>query len=374
MANVKKQYDKYNNAYSEGKTVTNQRNKLAQMNMPQYQDSYANQISGIYNQIKNGKPFEYDPHNDVAFRRFADEYNALSGLAIAGNQAQAQGLTGGFGSSYAPDVANQGLARMRESVNDTQPMFYQAAQQAYMADNDRLMDMYQAASSARADELGEYVNQANAEQDRYNLAAQKYANSRDFGYQKYGDNRDYWAQRYWNDVEQQNFERDYQFKIYDTYEKLAANKCADYKDAKNNSGMRSYLDGLVSKGKLTKYMADNLYKQYKYTAPKSSGGGSRSKKRTSGYTGGDGDDVDLAQQADNTDYVEQFVYEHQNVGNYDRIMTDIDEWEKDGKLTKKQAEKLRRTYNSRSKNAKKNKGGQGVQLWQHTSGGGRNVL
>ena len=83
-------YNKSNAAYKENNNIVNARNNLVSVagKEPAYQNSYANQLKDIYGQIKNGKTFDYDPKSDAAFRRFAEEYNALSGLAIAGNQQQ----------------------------------------------------------------------------------------------------------------------------------------------------------------------------------------------------------------------------------------------------------------------------------------------
>lgn len=49
--------------------------------------------------------------------------------------------------------------------------------------------------------------------------------------------------------------------------------------------MKSYLNKQVKNGNITKYQADALYKQYKYTATKSSGGSSGG-RRSSGGSGG----------------------------------------------------------------------------------------
>ena len=52
---------------------------------------------------------------------------------------------------------------------------------------------------------------------------------------------------------------------------IAADKADSYRDKKDNKGMKAYLQNQVKKGNITQYQADGIYKQYKYTAPKSSG-------------------------------------------------------------------------------------------------------
>lgn len=79
-------------------------------------------------------------------------------------------------------------------------------------------------------------------------------------------------------------ERDEKWKANEINLSLAADKCDSFKDKKDNKGMKSYLNKQVKNGNITKYQADALYKQYKYTATKSSGGGSGG-RRSSGSSG-----------------------------------------------------------------------------------------
>lgn len=286
--NTKNKYNSSNAAYKEDNALVQQKkNLLSSSNKaPEYQNSYENQLSDFLNKIKTNQNFDYDPRNDAAYRRFADEYNALSGLAIAGNQQQAQDLTGGFGSTYAPEVAQQGLASLKENAVNAQPYFLENAQEAYKAENDRLKNMYQATADARNDELDAYYKKASLFNDNYKDAAQKYSDARNFNYNSYNDNRSFWAKQY--DMEQsqankdkqykqteKDNQRDYTLKSYSVYQQLAETKAYKYNKNKNNSGLKSYLKELVKSGKITQYMADNIYNKYKYTAPKTSGSGGR---------------------------------------------------------------------------------------------------
>ena len=167
---------------------------------------------------------------------------------------------------------------MKENAENAKPLFYEQARKTYMENTDADIDAFNAALSAKKDELSEYSKRADAYNNQYQMAQKRYSDNRDFDYNKYSDNREFWAQQYHNEQQQANYNKEYQLKEYETYSKLASVKCAEYNDKKNNKGMRSYLDGLVKNGKLTKYMADNLYNQYKYTAPKSSGGRVSTKK------------------------------------------------------------------------------------------------
>ncbi len=280
---TKKQYNKTFYDYSPSASLVASANELSALynHFPQYSNSYETQLRNIYNKIKNNPDFEYMPNNDSAFRRFADEYNALSNLAIASNQQQAQELTGGYGSSYAGDVASQGIAQMKENADYAKPAFMEVAEQAYQANSDLYKKLYDTAASARDDELEGYVNAAKAYQREYDALQNKYADKRDFDYGKYSDNRDFWAKQYETELENENKNKDLLFKKYDTWKSIAENKCADYKDKKNNTAMKKYLNKLVEEDKLTGYIANNLYRKYKYVAPARSSSSSSSSRRSS---------------------------------------------------------------------------------------------
>ena len=245
---------------------------------PYYENSYADELRSIYQRIKDSPEFNYSSDNDAAYRNFADEYNALAALAVADNQAQAQGLTGGYSSSYANEVSNQNFQDLRDDAENAKPLFMENAQGAYAANNDLLKDMYQAAAGARDSELEDFTNSANAFNKQLQAAQKEYSDTRDFDFGVYDEDRDFWAKQYENELDSENKEKMLELKKYDVYKQLAANKCAEFKDKRNNKGMKSYLDNLVKQGKLTSYLANQLYQQYKYTAParRSSSGRGRS--------------------------------------------------------------------------------------------------
>lgn len=285
--NTKDKQKSSSSAYKPGNEVSVAQKRLSALNeyIPVYSDSYSAQLSDIYGRIKDSREFSYSPDNDSAYRRFADEYNALSALAIAGNQQQAQELTGGAGASYAPEVSAQGLARIQEGAKDAIPSFLQNAEGAYMANEDLYKNIYQAISNAKKSELDDYSSLANA-YNKYDAEMQKeYSDARNFDYGKYSSDRDFWSTQYQNELEGENAEKKLALKKYDVYEEIAENKCADFKEKQNNKGMKSYLDSMVKEGKLTRYLADELYRRYKYVAPavsSSSGGRSYSKRSSAG--------------------------------------------------------------------------------------------
>ena len=277
---TKKKYGGYlSSSYSPASSVASAAYKLSKLSrgLPEFRDSYAERLRNLYQGIKDSGEFDYYAQNDAAYRAFADEYNALAQLMGAGNALTANSLTGGYGSSYSADVSNQGTARIAEDVRNAIPEFERLAFETKTVNDDMLKAMYDSASKLRSDELSEYSKLSDVYLNQLEAAQRNYSDARDFDYRRFSDNRDYWTEQFNNEVSNANREKELALKSYDVYNKLAQIKCDEFNEKKNNKGMRNYLDSLVKEGKITKYMADNLYNQNKYIAPKVSSGGGYSR-------------------------------------------------------------------------------------------------
>ena len=341
--NTKSKKQASDSAYKSSGEVSSALSQLSAISdyQPRYVDSYSDRLKSLYERIREAKPFAYSPENDAAYRRFAEEYNALGSLAAVGNNEAAQGLTGGFGSDYAPEVAAQGEARMSEEARNAQSDFALLARGAHEANDEALSNRYNALSEARRSELSDFENAANAFNEQLAAAQKNYSETRDNDYRAYSDNRDFWAQQFENELAGENAEKKLELKKYDVYEEIAENKCAQFAEKKNNSAMRSYLDNMVKQGKLTKYLADNLYQRYKYTAPASrSSGGSRS-SRSSGRSSGKSKSSELKEKKfdafenwlPNANII-KFINLNNRAGDFNTAVHRIDELVKQGRISK----------------------------------------
>ena len=205
---------KASKAFKQSNTALAMQNDIAsfQNAAPIYSDSYANQLGELYSKIKNGSAAEYSPENDIAYRRFADEYRALGALAAAQSIAQAQGLTGGYGSTYAADAASGAVQSAQAMAESTQPMFARLAREAQIASDEVLKNMFEAAKSARADELKDYGELAKAYKNQFDLAVKRYADQNSFEYEKYKANREFWDKQYQNELDAERAEQKLELK------------------------------------------------------------------------------------------------------------------------------------------------------------------
>lgn len=256
---------------------------------PEYQENkYLSQLMGIYNKLSQKGPFEYNAENDKAYQQYAAQYKALGDLAMAQTKAEAEGLTGGYGSTYAPDVAEQINNAYQADVTDALPLYYQMAREKYDADNNMIQNqLLTTINAAEAQDRSAY-NQQQAWNDFLYSEGNRINAENKKAYDEYNFERGLWQEQYWNDVNAQNQQRelayaqeqnkkDEQQAIYENNKNIVANKCVSYSDKGDNKGLKSYLNKQVKDGVITQYDADLFYDKFKYEAPKSkSGSGSKS--------------------------------------------------------------------------------------------------
>lgn len=334
---------------------------------PQYNRTYAEELENAYSNLAKRK--EFDIANDEVYKQYAAQANALSGLAISGNQSQAQNLTGGYGSSYAPSVAMQGINRAYADNSASKTGFAEASQNIYQNETQRLYERAGLASDRVDNELNNYKEKLGAAQAMRESAYRRYDDDRSRYYNQFTDNRDYWSSQAQMDTGQQQFKaeynqteanqkrdyqqtetaqkRDYQLNSYDTYNSIAATKCAKYADAGNNSGMKAYLNGLVSAGKITQYMADDLYE--KYAEDLSAYGGSSDGSSIAGMSGymydKNGNLVPFTTGSDGSDVGKGIIWEIGMNRSTAGQLSKIERLFNDNKITEEQARYLMQYFN-----------------------------
>lgn len=321
--NTRSKYEQYNTPYAETEEQKRQREAAQQLAYSQPNNApnnYAQQMQEMYNRVANKGAFSYDKANDKAYQQWAELYRQLGGLSTAATQQAANNLTGGYGSTYAPQVAAQTDNVYQANVDAALPAFYQQAQEEWTAQKQNDLAAYQAAIEGYKNIENSNVNRNNAWADIAGAAAGRSNQENANAINQYTDNRDFWLDQYWkeqnaaNEAAETNSERYWndnslkensrQFKAQlkeDTKQNkrdeywsmnevnvsIAADKADSYREKKDNKGMKAYLKAQVKKGNITQYQADAIYKQYKYNPPKSSGGsgGRRSSGSSSGKSG-----------------------------------------------------------------------------------------
>ena len=128
----------------------------AKERMPGYDNSYGDDLAGIYAQITGRQPFSYDLDSDMLYQQYRDQYMRQGQAAMQDTMGQAAALTGGYGSSYAQNVGQQAYNGYLQQLNDRIPELEERAYQRWQGEGDRLAQQYALARDMQQDEYSRY--------------------------------------------------------------------------------------------------------------------------------------------------------------------------------------------------------------------------
>lgn len=281
-----------------------------------YQSQWQTQLNDTMNKIMNRDKFSYDVNGDALYQQYKDKYIQQGKMAMQDTMGQAAAMTGGYGNSYVASVGNQAYQASLQQLNDVIPELYQMAYDRYAQEGQDLLNQYGLLSDRENTDYGRYrdkVSDFNTERDylagRYDSERSfdyskytdkrdfdysKYTNDRNFAYGQYSDDKNLAYTEYQNQIANQQWKDEYQLAL-DKFEfdKDQANKpvvvapqkeptltakqyydvlmnAATYAEQGKNA-LKTYLNGLVSRG-LSQDEAADIYEQYFPTKLPNSGG------------------------------------------------------------------------------------------------------
>lgn len=172
--------------------------KVQGAEIPQYNGTYDKQMTDIYNQIMNRKPFSYDLGSDPLYSMYADQYTQKGRMAMMDTMGQTAALTGGYGNSYAQSVGQQQYDAYLQRLNEVVPELYANAREQYDKEGNDLLQQYSMAADMRNDEYARYqddysryidtIQRAQSEEERqYNRGYQDWINSQEMAYDRQQD-------------------------------------------------------------------------------------------------------------------------------------------------------------------------------------------
>lgn len=198
---IQANYDAAGAGYNPSANVVAAQNMLGALTAPTYSNSYEGQLDNIYKQILNREQFNYNVNKDALYQQYKNNYITGGKQAMVDTLGQASALTGGYGSSYADVVAQQGYQRYLEDLNKAVPDLYAMAYQRYQGENQRLLNNYGITSDMYNTKYNEYRDQMSDYHNDRNFLQGMYEDERDFDYSRYAKDRAYNAQEYWNQRE-----------------------------------------------------------------------------------------------------------------------------------------------------------------------------
>lgn len=181
-----------------------------------YKSQYANQMSGLLNNVTNRQEFSYNPLEDANYQALAKVYNANGLKAQQDTLGQAASLNGGYNTSWATSASQQARNDYNQQLASLIPELEQTAYSRYY------------------DNYNMNLNALGALQDADNTAYQKYRDSVADSQWLYGQN----YQKYRDSVADSQWQKEY---------KLSKKRAARSGRGRSSSGGSSRYGSYVPK-------------------------------------------------------------------------------------------------------------------------------
>lgn len=241
-------------AYSASADVTAAADMLKQKETAKpgaYSSAYQSQIDALLNKITNREDFSYDMNADPLYNQYKEQYQAAGKLAMQDTMANAAGLTGGYGSSYATTAGQQAYQGSLDNLNNVIPELASAAYGKYQDKGNDMYNQMGLYQGLEATDYGKYQDTVSNYYDDLNYYYNKYGDMSTADYNKYQNNMDQWqADRayYYGKQQDEQEQANYEAEIaYQKAQDAAAAAAAAAKAASSGSSSRSGSSGSSGK-------------------------------------------------------------------------------------------------------------------------------
>ncbi len=163
-----------------------------------YESGYRAQMDEILGQLADREGFSYNPEEDQLYKNYRDQYLRLGNRAMQDTMAQAAGLTGGYGNSYATGAGQQAYQDYLSKLNEQMPNLYQLAYNRYKDQGD---DLYNRLNALHALDTTDY--------SRYRDTVGDWETDRNWWTTRYDTEGGNDMQRYAQDLAAWQADRDY---------------------------------------------------------------------------------------------------------------------------------------------------------------------
>ena len=160
-----------------------------------YQSRWDDELTSLYDQIRNRKKFSYDMGTDPLYQRYREQYQRLGRLAMQDTMGQAAALTGGYGSTYSEQVGQQAYNAYLQNLNDIVPQLQQQAYQRYQDEGTDLYNQYSLVKGRDDTDYGRYRDTVSDYYSDLSDARSAYNSERSLDQSQWATMLDYWAQK-----------------------------------------------------------------------------------------------------------------------------------------------------------------------------------
>ena len=160
-----------------------------------YQSRWDDELTSLYDQIRNRKKFSYDMGTDPLYQQYKEQYQRLGRLAMQDTMGQAAALTGGYGSTYGEQVGQQAYNAYLQNLNDIVPQLQQQAYQRYQDEGTDLYNQYSLVKGREDTDYGRYRDTVSDYYSDLSDARSAYNSERSLDQSQWATMLDYWAQK-----------------------------------------------------------------------------------------------------------------------------------------------------------------------------------
>lgn len=160
-----------------------------------YQSRWDEELSSLYDQITNRKPFQYDLGQDALYQQYKEQYQRLGRQAMQDTMGQAASLTGGYGSTYSEQVGQQAYNAYLQSLNDIVPDLYDRAYSRYQDEGQDLYNRYGLVGDRENLDYSKYRDTVSDYYSDLADARSAYDSEWSRDYTQYSDQLSYWQKK-----------------------------------------------------------------------------------------------------------------------------------------------------------------------------------
>ena len=160
-----------------------------------YQSRWDDELTSLYDQIRNRKKFSYDMGTDPLYQQYREQYQRLGRLAMQDTMGQAAALTGGYGSTYGEQVGQQAYNAYLQNLNDIVPQLQQQAYQRYQDEGTDLYKQYSLVKGREDTDYGRYRDTVSDYYSDLSDARSAYNSERSLDQSQWEAMLNYWAQK-----------------------------------------------------------------------------------------------------------------------------------------------------------------------------------
>ena len=160
-----------------------------------YQSRWDDELTSLYDQIRNRKKFSYDMGTDPLYLQYREQYQRQGRLAMQDTMGQAAALTGGYGSTYGEQVGQQAYNAYLQNLNDIVPQLQQQAYQRYQDEGTDLYNQYSLVKGREDTDYGRYRDTVSDYYSDLSDARNAYSSERATDMSQWETMLNYWASK-----------------------------------------------------------------------------------------------------------------------------------------------------------------------------------